>query len=116
MQTRYSSTTQTTAYYGSSHGYQSNGTSYLISSDNASAMTLELLGINFAASVSFDMYITGVGVSNTPKMTFNSTNGFYGKFGVGGMLQASQRTYDGFRLSASTGNISGQVYIYGLGQ
>ena len=116
MQSRYGTSTQASGYFGSSFGQESSGTAYSIPSNNVSAIALEVLGINYAASVSADMFITGVGVSDTPRMTFNSVNGYYGKFGGGGGLTSVQREYTGFRLTASSGNIYGRVLIYGLGE
>jgi hypothetical protein len=62
-----------------------------------------------------DIMVTRVGNAvEIPSMTLTTANNWDYNFGSGGGTNSDARTYDGFKLISSSGNISGVVSIYGL--
>ena len=109
------STTQTSAYYSSSYGYQTTPTLITTVVDNGSSWNLcKDASVSSRPNMGY-LYINHVG--NTSEY-----GSFIGQFFnnneiapmvVGGLVVSNQ-TYDGFVLSSSSSNITGAVTIFGV--
>ena len=110
-------TTQTNSYYGACWNFDHNGTTLGTTSAGASQLSVIKIGSSGSSSAGtqVNMYINGVGNSSEkPAMSgLGSGNTNTGPT-ISGVTQDTARTYTGFILSASSGNISGTVSVYGL--
>ena len=114
LQTRAAASTQNSAYYGAAYGYDNINTLRTAVSSNAAQFSL--FQIENGRDSNFTLNFCGVG--NTNESPSWSGVGFSMwqavGFAMGCKRDSAGSTVDGFILSASTGNITGTVAIYGL--
>lgn len=117
LQYRYAGpTTQAAAYYGSVTNYDHNGTTSNTTMAGATQISVCRVG-NSGSGTNGNVgnyYISRVGDSGKPAITGQGAgNATTGAFNLG-CSNDTQRTYTGFILSASAGNLTGTVAVYGL--
>ena len=109
-------TTQAASYFGSVTNYDHNGTTLNTTMSNVnqiSMMKIGNTGVGTNGQVG-NYYVSKVGASGKPAITGQGAgNATTGAFNLG-VTQDTQRTYTGFILSASAGNLTGTVSVYGL--
>ena len=106
-------------YSGSTYSYGS----YRIPYTGSTTVTQTTLGYfvpvdleNVGTQHIVNMYVHGVGVASNPVYTFTSAgygNGLRGSLNGGGITNAGL-TVTGFILTASTGTLTGECFVYGL--
>jgi hypothetical protein len=106
-------------YSGSTYSYGS----YRIPYTGSTTVTQTTLGYfvpvdleNVGTQHLVNMYVHGVGVASNPVYTFTSAgygNGLRGSLNGGGITNAGL-TVTGFILTASTGTLTGECFVYGL--
>jgi hypothetical protein len=107
-------TIRTTNYQASNYSLGASGTFYTVTSSGAAQASMATLYSIYANTVSITISNVGTGSASVPTWagTFssiaNNNNGF-----TGGLMDNG--AVDGFILSASSGTITGDVYVYGLG-
>ena len=106
------STEQTTTYYSSVTNSIYNGTSNITSVNNGAFMSLGAACDNIGAS-SFSLDIHRVGLSGRGTVLIQYVDAYNGSWAAGGGLVATDRTYEGFKLFMSAGNISMTGSLYG---
>ena len=109
---RYSATTMTTGYFGSTAFDNFTGGTARVNQNNGSAPQ-----INNNAAYSGYTTVNVSGVGNTSERAFCYGNGFatqQSAFVTFGYQADSQQTYNGFILSGSSGTITGTATVYGL--
>jgi len=109
-------TTQATSYYGSVTNFDHNGTTTNTQQSNASQISMMKIGSSGSSTNGQvgNYYVSKVGASGKPAITGQGAgNATTGAFNLG-VTQDTTRTYTGFILSASAGNITGTVAVYGL--
>jgi hypothetical protein len=106
------STEQTTGYYSAVTNSIYNGTSNITSVNNGAFMSLGAACDNIGAS-SFSLDIHRVGLSGRGTVLIQYVDAYNGSWAAGGGLVATDRTYDGFKLFMSAGNISMTGSLYG---
>jgi hypothetical protein len=105
---------KTSGYYGGILYSNFNGTSGQVPMNNAAQGTLGTIGTTGSftrAEIGDPMLVSGA--SNFTYALFQNIYAQGGEQSVGGVLVASD-TYDGFRLTTSTGTMTGSVRIYGI--
>ena len=105
VQGMYSGTTQAADYQGYAFGYAESGSA--LSAATPTGSTAAKLGKCFTSNNSYSMIVTGVGVAGNRIRL--DTSGWTAQNGGGykGYMSALQdRTYTGFKISLSTGNIT----------
>jgi hypothetical protein len=117
LQYRYAGpTTQASAYYGSVTNYDHNGTTTntpMAGTTQISVCRIGNSGVATNGNVG-NLYVSKVGASGKPAITGQSAgNATTGAFNLGCTMD-TQRVYTGFILSASAGNLTGTVAVYGL--
>jgi hypothetical protein len=117
LQYRYAGpTTQTTNYFGSVTNFDHNGTTTnttMASAAQISVCRIGNSGVGTNGNVG-NYYVSRVGDSGKPAITGQGAgNATTGAFNLGCTMD-TQRTYTGFILSASAGNLTGTVAVYGL--
>jgi hypothetical protein len=118
-QTRVGGSTRTTSYYGGVGGASYNSASFQggASTDNGSSLQLTFTSIGSdvgtAAHLSFDVYQAGV--SSQSRLAGTGIQGQNGHALFFGGYRLGTEDVDGFRLTASTGDLTGTVAIYGYG-
>jgi hypothetical protein len=113
VQGMYSGSTQNADYQGYAFGYAESGS--LITAATPTGSTSAKLGKCYTSNTSYSMLVTGVGVAG--ERIKLDTSGFTAQNGGGykGFTSALQdRTYTGFKISLSTGNITTTTAVYGL--
>jgi hypothetical protein len=113
VQGMYSGSTQNADYQGYAFGYAESGS--LITAATPTGSTSAKLGKVFTSNNSYSMLVTGVGVAG--ERIKLDTSGFTAQNGGGykGFTSALQdRTYTGFKISLSTGNMTTTTAVYGL--
>lgn len=113
VQGMYSGSTQAADYQGAAFGYSESGS--LITSLTATSSTAAKLGKVYTSNNYYSMIVTGVGASGNRIRL--DTSGWTAQNGGGykGYTSALQdRTYSGFKISLSTGNITTTTAVYGL--
>jgi hypothetical protein len=113
VQGMYSGSTQNADYQGYAFGYAESGS--LITAQTATGSTSAKLGKVFTSNNSYSMLVTGVGVAGNRIRL--DTSGWTAQNGGGykGYMSALQdRTYTGFKISLSTGNVTTTTAVYGL--
>ena len=113
VQGMYSGTTQAADYQGYAFGYAESGSA--LSAATPTGSTAAKLGKCFTSNNSYSMIVTGVGVAGNRIRL--DTSGWTAQNGGGykGYMSALQdRTYTGFKISLSTGNITTTTAVYGL--
>jgi hypothetical protein len=109
-------TTQAASYYGSVTNYDHNGTTLntaMAGVNQISLMKIGNSGVGTNGQVG-NYFVSKVGASGKPAITGQGAgNATTGAFNLG-CTQDTQRTYTGFILSASAGNLTGTVSVYGL--
>ena len=116
IQARYAGpTTQTTDYYGITRRLNFAGSVTDFASSAGSSFTLGKTGDALSGCLAGQYHVSQVGnASEQFKMQGVATDGAsIGSDLFGGKIQNS-RTYTGFLLKMSSGNITGQVSVYGL--
>ena len=108
-------TTQNVSYYGGNLAGGTTG-SPVTGAGNANASLLKLNNENNSDGTRGNINVQGVGNGNQKGTINYQITDMYGglTFNGGGWNNASDRNYTGFILSASAGNITGTVAIYGL--
>jgi hypothetical protein len=120
MQFRYGSTTQTTAYYTVSFGYDAGNNLETNGLANGATYTVSRVHTDAAALGSAHFFVSRVGnASENPTVRGQMSNAEGTVMGAWGGRVYSAQTYTGIRLlpSATVGggsNISGRVTVYGL--
>jgi hypothetical protein len=109
-------TTVTTGYFNGSISAQPNGSTLIISNNNGSfAEVSSNWGSNTTNSISAQLTFLGCsGASATTKVLYQTSSAYTGASSNGGFNIGSLATYTGFILTASAGNITGTVSIYGV--
>jgi hypothetical protein len=113
VQGMYSGSTQNADYQGYAFGYAESGS--LLTAATPTGSTSAKLGKCFTSNNSYSMLVTGVGVAGNRIRL--DTSGWTAQNGGGykGFMSALQdRTYTGFKISLSTGNITTTTAVYGL--
>lgn len=113
VQGMYAGSTQAADYQGAAFGYAESGS--LITSLTATSSTAAKLGKCATSNNYYSMIVTGVGASGNRIRL--DTSGWTAQNGGGykGYTSALQdRTYSGFKISLSTGNITTTTAVYGL--
>jgi hypothetical protein len=113
VQGMYSGSTQNADYQGYAFGYAESGS--LITAATPTGSTSAKLGKVFTSNNSYSMLVTGVGVAGNRIRL--DTSGWTAQNGGGykGYMSALQdRTYTGFKISLSTGNVTTTTAVYGL--
>jgi hypothetical protein len=114
LQTRSAASTQNTAYYGASYGYDNTATVRTAASNNAAQFSL--FQIESGRDSNFSLNFNNVG--NTTEAPSWYGLGFStwqsAGFAMGAKRDSAASNVDGFILSASTGTITGTVAVYGL--
>lgn len=106
------STEQITTYYSAVTNSIYNGTSNITSVNNGAFMSLGAACDNIGAS-SFSLDIHRVGLSGRGTVNIQYNDAYNGSWASGGGLVGTDRTYDGFKLFMSAGNISMTGSLYG---
>ena len=110
-------TTQASSYYGSVTNYDHNGTTTNTAQSNVAQISVCKIGSAGSATNGniVTLNVNAVGNSSQkPAITgLSAGNATTGAFLLG-ITQDTARTYTGFILSASAGNITGTVAVYGL--
>ena len=109
-------TTQAASYYGSVTNFDHTGTTTNTAQSAVSQISMMRIGSTGSATNGQvgNYYVSKVGASGKPAITGQGAgNATTGAFNLG-VTQDTSRTYTGFILSASAGNITGTVAIYGL--
>lgn len=109
-------TTQAAAYYGSVTNYDHNGTTLNTTMAGVSQISMMKIGSSGSATNGQvgNYFVSKVGASGKPAITGQGAgNATTGAFNLG-VTQDTSRTYTGFILSASAGNLTGTVSVYGL--
>ena len=110
-------TTQASSYYGSVTNYDHNGTTTNTAQSNVNQISVCKIGSAGSATNGniVTLNVNAVGNSSQkPAITgLSAGNATTGAFLLG-ITQDTARTYTGFILSASAGNITGTVAVYGL--
>lgn len=107
-------TTQAATYYGGNIAGSTTGSA---SAGGASSNSSQLIFCNQTGTSATrgQMHVQGVGnASENPTLNYQITDIYGGLTSNGGGWNNTARTYTGFILSASAGNITGTVAIYGL--
>jgi len=118
FQFRYAGPTTQTATYNGAYGY----TTYAnVAGSGGNNGTNQIQMANRIGSStnpsSFSLTITGVGNASERPMAMGTFAEIYDyHYGYIGFHQETARTYTGFLLSCSSGNVYGTVAIYGLGK
>jgi hypothetical protein len=115
LQLLYSGTTQNTAAYYNAHQYITWGGAATIV--NATAATVNNLGgMSAGANISnFTVKMYSPQASSTNwKWTWDGYSPTWQGVGLGGAFVNASQTYTGIKLSASAGNITGAITVYGL--
>ena len=107
--------TKSTSYYSSFTGYQPSGTAFQYLTNNGSSFNIGVIGNNGDNGNTVAFTISKVGnTSEMPRILGNTADNWNRRYAAGsGSLEVAD-TYNGFILSASSGNIYGTVSIYGL--
>jgi len=110
---RYGSSTQSTNYYGSAKGINSNGTDQTTLSSGATSFGAGY--DNQTGSGVLEMLFTDVGTSAIQPMFSGIWNsqGNYLQL-TGGQINTNWQTYTGIQFLSASGNVSGTVSVYGL--
>ncbi len=110
---RYSGSTQSALYYGSSVAGSYNSTSVsCLPTDNASALSIANASASTGDKGNGFFYISLVDEKPNVNGAFYASVTATTNFFAGGTTQS--RTYDGFQLTAGGANLTGRVSIYGL--
>jgi hypothetical protein len=108
-------TTISSSYYANATRLNFAGTEATFPSSNAAYFILAKMADSKAGSVNGQYHISQVGnASEQLRMSGTSTDGASPGYDIfGGKIQDS-RTYTGFIMKASSGNITGRVSVYGM--
>lgn len=106
------STEQATTYYSAVTNSVYNGTSNITAVNNGAFISLGASCDNIGAS-SFSLDIHRVGLAGRGTVNIQYNDAYSGSWASGGGLVGTDRTYDGFKLFMSAGNISMTGSLYG---
>lgn len=106
------STEQASTYYGAVMNALYNGTSSVTSVNNGASISLSQSCDNLGMS-SFSIDFHACGYSAKASSVIQFSNAYDGAFSSGGGYVNTTRTYDGFKLFMSAGNISMTGSLYG---
>lgn len=116
IQLRYAGpTTQAATYFGGYTNINNAGTTGSGFSNGSNQYQLANRVGSSTNPLYFNLTVTGVGnASEKPALFGNIANIYDYQYGFTGFHQETARTYTGFLLSASSGNVYGTVAVYGL--
>jgi hypothetical protein len=109
-------TTVTANYFNGSIAQQPSGTTYGISNNN---MAYAEVSSNFGSSVNNSIsgqftFLGCTGVSEITSVCYQTVSSYSGISSNGGFFQSNAGTHTGFILTASAGNLTGTVQIFGV--
>jgi len=119
LQMRYSTNTETADYFGAIQTIVSTPTTNTTGANPAAHCLLSngLGNSTVPTTAVFNIVLPlGGGNSGRANLYGNSFSAVAPEVGFFGYEASTARTYTGFRLKASTGNVSGTVVVYGLGK
>ena len=110
----YSTSTQASGYYAAAQAYTAGNAYTSIVSANTAQMSIMKMWTASAQYVNINQSQVGTGSSTSMPITFNGYQQADEASITGGGQSGTQRSFDGFKLSASTGTITGFATVYGL--
>ena len=114
MQMLYSGTAQATGYYGTCQGWGNDGTAYQRTNNNVTIYSFTYNYFDTSPDQSLNLIFTGVGNTSEAANWTGTSRQQIGISYVCGGTSSVARTYTGFQFSASVGNLTGTIAIYGL--
>ena len=110
----YGTSTQTSGYQAASQGFSVGGTYHNNLSSNTAQIAIMKMWTSPSQIVNINQCQVGTGSNSNMTMTFNGYQIAEEVSITGGGRAGTLQIYDGFKLSASTGTITGSLTIYGL--